>query len=77
MTKSIFKRKTHTSKGILELVHTDLCGPIIVQSYKVDKYTILFVVDYSKMMIIMFLKKKSDASQMFKWYLDRVYIKQV
>ena len=32
----------------------------------------LFVDDYSKMMTVMFLKKKSDAFQMFKWYLSRV-----
>ena len=31
MTKSSFKRKTHTSKGILEIVHIDLCGPIEVK----------------------------------------------
>ena len=30
MTKSSFKSKTHTSKGILEIFHTDLCGPIDV-----------------------------------------------
>ena len=32
----------------------------------------LFVDDYSKMMTIIFLKKKFDAFQMFKWYLARV-----
>ena len=32
----------------------------------------LFVDDYSRMMTIMFLKKKYDAFQMFKWYLARV-----
>ena len=32
----------------------------------------LFVDDYSRMMIIMFLKQKSDTFQMFKWYLARV-----
>ena len=65
-------RKSYTSKEVLELVHTDLCGPIEVQSYNRDKYIMLFVDDYSRMMIVMFLKKKSDAFQMFKWYLARV-----
>ena len=32
----------------------------------------LFVDDYSRMMTVMFLKHKSDAFQMFKWYLARV-----
>ena len=72
ITKSIFKRKTYTSKEILEIVHTNLCGPIQVQSYKGDKYIMLFVDDYSRMMTVMFLKKKVDAFQMFKWFLERV-----
>ena len=37
MTKSSFKSKTYTSKEVLEIVHTELCGPIEVQSYKGDK----------------------------------------
>ena len=55
MTKSSFKSKTHTSKEILE-IHINLCGPIDVQSYKGDKYIMIFVDDYSKMMIVMFMK---------------------
>ena len=45
MTKSSFKRKTYTSKETLQIIHTDLCGPIEVQSYKGDKYIMLFVDD--------------------------------
>ena len=37
MTKSRFKSKAYTFKEILEIVHTNLCGPIEVQSYKGDK----------------------------------------
>ena len=72
MTKSSFKSETHTSKGILEIGHIDLCGSIEVKIYKGDKYIILLVDDYSRMMTIMFLKQKSNAFQMFKWYLERV-----
>jgi len=67
MTESTFKSKTYTSNEVLELVHTNLCGPIKVQSYKGDRYIMLFVDDYSRMMIVMFLKQKLDAFQMFKW----------
>ena len=56
MTKSSFKSKAHTSKEILEIAHIDLCGPIDVQRYKRDKYIMLFVDDYSRMMRVMFLK---------------------
>ena len=61
MTKSSFKRKIYTSKEILEIVHIDLCGPIEVKIHKGDKYIMLFVDDYSRMMTIMFLKQKHDA----------------
>ena len=72
MIKSSFKSNTHTSKGILEIFHTNFYGPIDVQSYKGDEYIMLLVHDNSRMMIVMFLKKKYDAFQMFKWYLARV-----
>ena len=56
MKKSSFKSKNYTSKGILEIVHTTLCGPIEVKSYKGDKYIMLFVDYYSRIMIVMFIK---------------------
>ena len=56
MTKSSLKRKDYTSKEILEIVHTNLCRPIDVKSYKDGKYIILFVDDYSRMMTIVLLK---------------------
>ena len=42
MENSSFKRKTYSSDDILELVHTNLCGPIGVQIYFRDIYFILF-----------------------------------
>ena len=56
MTKSSFMSKTNTLRGVLEIVHTNLCGPIEVKIYKGDKYIILFLDDYSRVMIVMFLK---------------------
>ena len=72
MSRSSFKRKNYTYSEILELAHTDLCGPITPQSYYGARYYILFVDDYSRMMIVMYLKEKSKAFKIFKWYLARV-----
>ena len=72
MTKSSFKRKSFTSEHILDLVHTDPCGPMGVQSYCGARYFILFVDDHTRMMYVIFLKEKSDAFQFFKWYLAKV-----
>ena len=72
MSRSSFKSKNHTSSEILELVHIDLCGPITPQSYCGARYYILFVDEYSRMMVVMYLKQKFEAFKMFKWYLARV-----
>ena len=56
LSRSSFKRKNYTSSEILELVHTNLCGPINSQIYCDSRYCILFVDDYSKMMVVMYLK---------------------
>ena len=39
-----------------------------VESYYDDRYFILFVDEYSRMMTIMFMKLKSGAFDTFKWY---------
>lgn len=70
--KSSFKRYTNCSDDILELVCTNLCGIVVVHNYCGDKYFILFVDDFSKMMIVMFIKEKYGAFQMFRFYFYRV-----
>lgn len=72
MGKTSFKRNNYHSKVVLELVHTYLCGPIGIESYSGDKYIIIFVHDYSRMMTIIYLKDKSKDFQKFMWYLARV-----
>ena len=57
MRKRNFKRKDYHSEEVLELVHTNLCWPIEIESYSGGKYFILFVDDYSRMMIVMYLKE--------------------
>ena len=72
MGKRSLKRKNHHSKEVLGLVHIDLFGPIGIENYSRDKYFILFVNDYSRMMFVMYLKDKFKAFQKFKCYLARV-----
>jgi hypothetical protein len=72
MRKTSLKRKNYHSEEVLELVHTDLCRPIGIESYNGDMHFILFGDDYSRIMTVMYLKYKSKAFQKFKWYLVRV-----
>ena len=72
MGETSFKRKNYHFEKDLELVHTKLCRDIGIESYSGENLFILFVDDYSRMMIFMYLKEKSEAFEMYKWYLERV-----
>ena len=58
--------KTIRSKEKLELVHTDVCGPMQTQSFGGSHYFITFIDDYSRYCYTYFLKKKSEALEKFK-----------
>lgn len=49
------------SKQKLELVYTDVCGPMQTQSHGRNRYFITFTDDYSRCCKTYFLKKKSEA----------------
>ena len=66
MGKTSFKRKNYQSEDILKIVHTDLCGPIGVENYSGEKFFILFVDEYSRMMNVMYLREKAEAFEKFK-----------
>lgn len=66
MTTSSFKRKSFSSENILDLVHTDLCGPMRTRSFQGDKYFMIFTDDQSRMMWVTFFMEKSDAFNKFK-----------
>lgn len=46
------KKATQCTKGILELVHTDICGPMRIDSCGGSRYFVLFIDDYSRMMFV-------------------------
>ena len=50
----------------LQLVHTDVCGPIKPSSFGKNKYFLLFNDDYSRKTWVYFLKQKSEAFKVFK-----------
>lgn len=50
----------------LQLVHTDLCGPIAPHTLAGNKYFFLLVDDYSRMMWVYMLKSKDQALGAFK-----------
>ena len=57
----------HTSVP-LELVHSDLCGPLPSVSFFGFKYFLTFIDDYSRCTWVYFLKFKSEVFNMFLSY---------
>lgn len=58
--------KTWRAKGLLELIHTDVCGPMRTPSLTNNRYFILFIDDFSRMTWVYFIKEKSEVFGVFK-----------
>ena len=50
----------------IELIHSDLCGPMPIASANWNKYMMTFIDDYTRMCWVYLLKNKFDAFQTFK-----------
>ena len=51
---------------VLQLVHSDLCGPMQTQSIGGAKYFVTFIDDYSRCCAVYFMKYKSEVPDKFK-----------
>jgi hypothetical protein len=61
-TKTRFKSKEYSTTRPLEIVHTDLVGPTTKKGLKGEKYFMLLVDDYTRMITVFFLKNISRTS---------------
>lgn len=65
-TRASFQKKAeYRAKEPLELIHTDICGPITPGSFSGKRYFISFIDDFSRKAWIYFLKEKSEAFEVF------------
>ena len=67
-----FKTGVHTSKEVLDYVHSDVWGPVTVSSHSGAHYFVSFIDDYSRKVWVYFLKHKSDVFAMFKSWKAQV-----
>jgi hypothetical protein len=71
-TKTRFKSKEYSMTRPLEIVHTDLVGPTTTKGLKGEKYFMLLVYDYTRMIAVCFLKNKLEDFENFKIYKEMV-----
>lgn len=62
-----FSKSAWRAKTPLELVHVDIFGPTRTPSLGGNRYFILFVDDFTRMIWIYFLNQKIDAFNIFIW----------
>nr|GEV83138.1 hypothetical protein [Tanacetum cinerariifolium] len=71
--RSSFKSKTvPSSKGRLNLLHMDLCGPMRVACINGKKYVLVIVDDYSKYTWTLFLRSKDETPEVLKDFLTMI-----
>ncbi|GJU44690.1 retrovirus-related pol polyprotein from transposon TNT 1-94 [Tanacetum coccineum] len=71
--RSSFKSKTvPSSKGWLNLLHMDLCGPMRVASINGKKYILVIVDDYSRYTWTLFLRSKDETPEVLKDFLTMI-----
>ena len=72
MTKRPFSAKGNRAGGLLELVHTDVCGPMNVKAREGYRYFVTFIDDYSRYGYTYLLRSKSETFDKFKVFKAEV-----
>lgn len=72
--KQKLKTGKHTSKGILDYIHSYVLGPAPTTSYGGSSYFVSFIDDFSRKVWVYMLKRKSDVFTVFKHFRALVEI---
>ena len=70
--KAIFPRKESRSKGILDLIHSEVSGLMSVASVQGVSYYVTFIDEFSKKTWIFFMKTKDEVSSRFQEFRAQV-----
>ena len=70
--RSPYPSSDNRSKGILDLVHSDVCGPMAVESMSGCLYFLTFIDDYSRKTWIFPMKAKGEVFSRFKEFKAEV-----
>jgi transposase InsO family protein len=68
MTRTPFPKNTDRKSELLEIVHSDVCGPMRIESNGNARYFVTFIDDFSKWCEIRLLKKKDEVFKAFEEY---------
>ena len=72
MTKTPFSRTMVRATDLLEIIHTDVCGPMSVEAHGGYRYFLTFTDDLSRYGYINLMKHKSETFEKFKEFQSEV-----
>jgi len=71
-TWKVSKKNENQAKGVLGLIHTDLCGPLLVASLSSSRYLMALTYDYSCFTWVYFMKRKYEDLLTFKVFKQMI-----
>ena len=71
-TKHISKKSAIRSIGLIDLIHTDICGPFDVPSWGGEKYFITFIDYHSRYCYLYLLHEKSQTVDVLQTFITEV-----
>ena len=72
MTKTLFSGTMERATNLLEIIHTDVCGPMSVDARGGYRYFLTFTDDLSRYGYIYLMKHKSETFEKFKEFQSEV-----
>ena len=72
MTKDPFTGHSERANELLDLIHTDVCGPLSSDARGGYKYFITFTDDFSRYGYVYLMRHKSESFEMFKSFQNEV-----
>ena len=72
MTKTSFSGTMERATGMLEIIHTDVCGPMNIEARDRYHYFLIFTDDLGRYEYIYLMKHKSETFKKFKEFQSEV-----
>ena len=72
MTKTLFSETMEQATDLLEIIHTDVCGPMSVEVRGGYRYVLTFTDDLSRYGYVYLKKQKSETFEKFKEFQSEV-----
>ncbi len=72
MTKRPFSKKGERATQCLELIHSDVCGPLNIQARGGYEYFLTFTDDFSRFGCVYLMRRKSETFEKFKEFQTMV-----